>query len=314
MSRGFGRDLAGAIVAGVAAYALAQAIDKKLGIGGQEADEAAPREPGQTAFNVCGIAGIFALSSLLTLLIMPDLFSPALFTICVLVSVVAGLVARGICRAQSQAERWAADAPQREVQAKVDEVTRLLEQCEGAEPAECARLLAQAQRILPDNLELRLSLLGARLEAGRAKILEPRLRRRLADDTGDRVTQLELAVTLGYQGRHDEALPIFRRLAPKVPPASQFGWAVCAFYGAALLAAGDAAGALEVVQPVFRRKRSLEDTYVKKCLLMRALAQAELGRKAAARRDLERLAAADPEMWGLAKVRAELDPARAQAA
>jgi tetratricopeptide (TPR) repeat protein len=300
------KDIAKAVALGVAVTYGLNKLDARAER--ERAERAAtPSDPGEQALTVCFVTGLLTLSGLVILLADPTwgwgLFVVLLFV----VSVVSGSLAWGIISRQTEEERLAAGGTPRELQAKIDEATRLVEMAEHAEPKERCRLLAKAHELLPDVLELRLTLLSARLEAGRGKALERQLRERLEAGQKDRVTRLELATTLAWLKRHNEALAIFRRMAPRVKPTRQFGWAFFAWYGAALLASGDARGALEAVQLVLRRKRTLEDTYVQKCLLVRGMAQAELGRKAAARRDLDRLWAANPEMPGLAQVRAEFE-------
>ena len=300
------KDIAKAVAVGVAVTYGLNKLDERAER--ERAERAAtPTDPGERALTVCFVTGLFALSCFVVLLADPSWGWAGFTALLAVVSFVSGRLAWSIIGEQTEAERLAAGGMSRELQAKVDETTMLVEMAEHAEPAERCRLLAEAHELLPDVLELRLTLLWARLEAGRGKTLERQLRECLKGGHGDRVTRLELATTLAWLKRHDEALAIFRRMAPRVKPTRQFGWAFYAWYGAALLASGDASGALETVQLVLRRKRTLEDTYVQKCLLVRGMAQAELGRKAAARRDLDRLWTANPEMPGLAQVRAEFE-------
>jgi len=300
------RDIGKAVALGVAVSYGLNKLDERAER--ERAERAAtPLDPGERALMACFVTGIFALISFVFLLADPS-WGWAAFTLALaVVSVVSGSLAWGIISRQTEEERLAAGGTPRELQAKIDEATRLVEMAEHAEPKVRCRLLAKAHELLPDVLELRLTLLWARLEAGRGKALERQLRERLKGGHGDRVTRLELATTLAWLKRYDEALAIFRRMAPGVKPTRQFGWAFCAWYGAALLASGDARGALDTVQPVLHGRRTFDDTYVQKCLLVHGMAQAELGRKAAARRDLDRLWTANPEMPGLAQVRAEFE-------
>ena len=255
-----------------------------------------PAAPGEAAGTVAAAAFLLGIP----LLVMGFVLAPmdpqapvigvVLFLLCMGVACFA-MAARSAVVKRADAEPRAV----REAIAFVEEA----EAVRKADPAAAAELVGRVCGAFPELLDGRLLYLFLRLEAGQADAVVCEARECLCGESLDRRDKLDLATALAWRGDLDEALAVFAALKPRVRPTAEYGYAFYGLYGYALLAAERPAEAHEMVQRVLRRKRSLDDDSVCRCLMVRARCRIELGRRAAARVDLERLAAHDAQYVGL---------------
>ena len=133
-------------------------------------------------------------------------------------------------------------------------------------------------------------------DPGQAPKTAQTLRARWRRNSDDPQLTIELAIAEAAADNFVEAIRLLERVRPLVAPnaSATAGRLVLGLLVACVRDNGDPQRALELLAPVhFKRRRTLGDAE-QRCLGMRAVCNLDLGRRALARREFERLGRANP--------------------